>query len=330
MSDETVAIEDAILHACAIGNDGVGKILEGAAISKMIKSDSLAWVHLDATKPGTRIWLENELTYLDTIIVDALLAEETRPRIVEFEGGALLILRGVNLNENADVEDMISLRIWVDAHRIITVQRRKLKAVEDMYDRLMAGAGVKDSGEFIAGVARRLFERMEPVFADLDEAIDDVEEIVMEEPDPQYRQQIVNIRKKAIIFRRYIAPQRDVISHLRTAEFKWIRAHHRRALQESLDRVIRYIEDLDTIRERAQIVKDELANGLADRMNKNMYVLSVIAAIFLPLGFLTGLLGINVGGIPGAENSASFGIFCIMLVAVVGAQVYIFKKLKWF
>jgi zinc transporter len=59
-------------------------------------------------------------------------------------------------------------------------------------------------------------------------------------------------------------------------------------------------------------------------------VLSVIAAIFLPLGFLTGLLGINVGGIPGADNPHAFLIFSAMLVIVVFLQVLLFKKLKWF
>lgn len=86
------------------------------------------------------------------------------------------------------------------------------------------------------------------------------------------------------------------------------------------------MEDLDTMRERAQIVKDELTNGLADRMNKNMYVLSVIAAIFLPLGFLTGLLGINVGGIPGAGNGYAFWIFSGILAGIVTTQIAIFKN----
>ncbi len=61
-----------------------------------------------------------------------------------------------------------------------------------------------------------------------------------------------------------------------------------------------------------------------------MYVLSVIAAIFLPLGFLTGLLGINVGGIPGADNPEAFWLFGAGLFCLVLIEVFIFKKLKWF
>lgn len=320
----------AIIHGCSIDEKGGGKALSGDALSDLLKDKKLAWVHLDATKPETRKWLEAEVSYLDHIILDALLAEETRPRILEFDQGALLILRGVNLNDDADPEDMVSIRLWVDASRIISIQRRPLKAVKDLHERLIEGNGPKDAGEFVAGLVARLFERMEPIFTELDERLDDIEEEIMENPDIEERHEITDIRKKAIMFRRYIVPQRDVIMHLRTSEQPWMDAMHKRRLQESLDRVLRYIEDLDEIRERAQIVKDELASTLADRLNNNMYVLSVIAAIFLPLGFLTGLLGINVGGIPGADNAGAFYMFCGILLLIVLAQVAFFKKMKWF
>ncbi len=319
-----------IIHACTLEGDGTGRPLRGESISKVIAADSLAWVHLNARDPESRLWLEKELPYLDHIIIDALLADETRPRILEFEDGALMILRGVNQNENAQPEDMVSLRLWIDQHRIISIEKRSVRVVKDMKDRIIAGKGAKNAGDFIAMLIGRLFERMEPIFLELDEHLDDIEERVMEDPDKKDRQGITSIRKKAIKYRRYIAPQRDVIAHLRTSEQTWLESFHKRRLQESMDRVIRYIEDLDTIRERAQIVKDELSNGIADRLNKNMYMLSVIAAIFLPLGFFTGLLGINVGGIPGAENHNAFFIFCALLVSIVIVQILIFKKLKWF
>ncbi|MCB9989592.1 MAG: zinc transporter ZntB [Rhodospirillales bacterium] len=319
-----------ILFASTIDGNGSGQLLTGQSVTDTVRADTLAWVHLDARDPAARAWIETEISYLDKIIVDALLAEETRPRILEFDDGALMILRGVNLNDDADPEDMISIRMWVDAHRIISVQRRNLKTVADIQDRLKNGKGPKDGGELVATLAARLLERMEPIFTELDEKLDNIEEQVMEDPEVSERQDIITIRKRAIIFRRYIAPQRDVIAYLRTSEQPWLNQGHKRHLQESLDRIIRYIEDLDAIRERAQIVKDELANALSDRLNRNMYVLSVVAAIFLPLGFLTGLLGINVGGIPGADNPYAFWIFMGLLIALVAGQIALFKKLKWF
>ena len=64
-------------------------------------------------------------------------------------------------------------------------------------------------------------------------------------------------------------------------------------------------------------------------MNRTMYALSVIAGIFLPLGLLTGLLGINVGGMPGVENGWAFWITCALLVVLAAAEVWLFRRLKW-
>ncbi|MGH1457030.1 MAG: zinc transporter ZntB [Alphaproteobacteria bacterium] len=318
-----------ILCAYEIKGDGTGTPLSGDDITKKLKATTLAWVHLDATHPKTRGWLEENVSYLDPYILNALLATETRPRITEIKDGMLVILRGVNLNENANPEDMISIRLWIDENRIISTRNRKLKAISDMRARLEDGTGAKNASDFINMLCTRLFERMEPVLRELDDRTDQVEEEIIEKPDTAFRHEIIDIRKKAIVLRRYIAPQKDVLSRMYTSKLRWIDPTHQRQIHENLDRVTRYIEDLDAIRERASIIKDELANIMSDKMNKNMYVLSVVAAVFLPLGFLTGLLGINVGGMPGADNGAAFWIVCLLCVGVGIGLLALFKKLKW-
>ncbi|HPF45597.1 MAG: zinc transporter ZntB [Alphaproteobacteria bacterium] len=312
------------------GKGGGNAIDDIKVASQKIKNSQLAWVHLDARNPQAREWLENELSYLDPFVVSALLAEETRPRITEIGDGAIIILRGANLNLDADPEDMVSIRMWVDKHRIISVQKRQLKAILDIKERIENGRGPTDAGHFVTMLITRLFERIEPVITELDERTDDIEEKILDDPDLSLRENIIDIRRKAIIFRRYMSPQKDAIGQLRISEMEWLSTTQKRYLYENYDNVLRHVEDLDAIRERAQIVKDELANMLSDRLNKNMYVLSVIAAIFLPLGFLTGLLGINVGGIPGADYAYSFWIFCAILAAIVVGQIIVFKIQKWF
>lgn len=93
--------------------------------------------------------------------------------------------------------------------------------------------------------------------------------------------------------------------------------------------MMRYIEDLDSSRERASVAQEELMSRLSENMEKRMYVLSIVSTVFLPLSFLTGLLGINVGGIPGAENKSAFLIFCLILSGIGAIQFWIFKIKKW-
>lgn len=316
---------------CAYEFDGQGKgaPLEGDAIAKKIKQDVLAWVHFDVNHPQTREWLQTEASYLDPLIIDALLAQETRPRITEYPEGYLIILRGVNLNENAEEEDMVSIRMWIDQHRIISTRLRKLRAVQKIRDKLEAGNGPKNSADFITALVSELLNNMEPVIVELDDETDKIEEKLIENADITSRAQINDIRKKAILLRRYIAPQKEALGHLRSSNVPWMNERHMRTIQEQLDKNTRLVEDLDAIRERGQIIKDELANMLSDRMNKNLYVLSLIAALFLPLGFLTGLLGINVGGMPGVDSGAAFWIVCGLCLVVLGLEYVLFRFLRW-
>ncbi len=294
------------------------------------KQDSgFDWVHLDINHDESHQWLQQH-SGVDPVIVEALLADTTRPRVLEFEESTLAILRGVNLNENADPEDMVSIRLYLDKNRVISTRKFKLKAVADIEERILKATGPKTSGELLSVLAGRLCDRMDGTITNLNELTDNAEETVIENPDIKLRRAIVEIRKQAILFRRFLSPQRDALAKLKSSELSNFSVMDRRHFQESYDRVSRYVEDLDAVRERAQIVQDELTSHLADKLNKNMYVLSVVAAIFLPLGFLTGLLGINVGGLPGVDEPLAFWVFSIMLIAVVVAQVMVFKWRRWF
>ena len=323
-------LPDHILFAHALdGKGGSLSLTKEDQVLKKLKADILAWAHVDVNKPEAERWLRENFDYLDDSIVEALTSSETRPRIAEVGEGFLLNLRGVNLNPGAEPEDMVSIRMYVDPHRIITTQRRPLMAVKDIVSKLESGSGPHNAADVMVVLMMRLFQRMEPVILELDEQTDTLEAQILEEPDVSVRKDIIDVRQDAIMLRRYIAPQKDIPAHLRLTDLPWITHIHKRQFQDAQDRLTRYIEDLDAIRERGQIVKDELANALADRMNKNVYILSLITAIFLPLGFLTGLLGINVGGMPGADNDMAFWFVCLMCLGVIALSSVVMKVLKW-
>ena len=316
-----------LLLAYKLHGDGKGTALDETALMNQGNKD-LSWVHLNGGKKQSIDWLKSQ-SDLDEVTVSALVAKETRPRALEVKDGCVVILRGVNLNENAEPEDMVSLRAYVTPNRIITVRIRRVKAVLDLENRILAGTGPKSPGDFIQMLVGHLCDRMEPSLSHLHELTDNIEEDVIENPNEELRLQLIDIRKQAIIFRRYLSPQKDVLNKLRIGDYEWLNKSDKLHLSESYDRILRHVEDLDAVRERTQIVQDELLNILTSRLNKDMYLLSIMAALFLPLGFFTGLFGVNLGGIPGAENGYAFGIFCLILVFIVGAQTYIFKSKKW-
>ena len=316
--------------AVALNGEQAGQEVTGSDITRLVSADDLVWVHLDADNDRSRRWIRSNLTYLDHHAIEALLAEETRPRVTEIGQGALIILRGINLNEGADPHDMVSTRLWVDANRIISLNVRASRSVAEVKKMVLSGDGPDNAGDFICTLIERMTTRIEGFRHMLDETVDEMEQLVIEAPDQDQRRPIMESRLQTIIFRRYISPQRDEIGHLMRSALPWLQVEDKRRLHEVHNNLIRIVEDLDSMRERLQILKDELASIMGDRLNKNMYILSIFTALFLPLGFLTGLFGVNLAGIPGAAWGASFWVFLALLLGVAGLQYLVFRLLKWF
>ena len=161
-----------ILFSYAFDKEGKGCKLNKRSAAAEVKNEGLAWVHLDANNESTKKWVEREVSYLDHLIVDALIAEETRPRIIDFEKGFLIILRGVNLNQNAEPEDMVSIRMWIDSERVISIQRRDMKAVYDICQHIELGKTIKSSGEFLYNLIYQIFSNTSPFLYGMNEKID--------------------------------------------------------------------------------------------------------------------------------------------------------------
>lgn len=285
------------------------------------------WIQLQRDNADALDWLESD-SGLDSFIREALTAEDTRPRCTVHGQGAIINLRGVNLHEGAEPEDMISLRLWVEKRRVVGVWRRPLYAVADLMASLERGSAPVSPGDLVAKLALRLVDRMEPTVADLHEQIDDMED-VLDDPKASFgRGVLADLRRQAIILRRYIAPQRDALNTLAIEDLDWLTERDRSRIREAGDKTTRVAEELESVRERAAIVHDQLLERRAEQMNRYTLLLSVVAAIFLPLGLLTGLLGINVGGIPGADNRWAFAIVTLGLVVIGLGLVAFFKKLK--
>lgn len=289
---------------------------------------AFVWVHLHRDDPRTVPWLEKE-SGLDGFVQQALLAKDTRPRCTVHGTGAIVNLRGVNLHEGAEVEDMISVRLWVESSRVIGIWLRPLFAVADLMSSIGRGVAPVSPGDLIAKLALRLADRMEPTVAELHGRVDDLEEqIDTLETASSARSELAEIRRQSIIFRRFIGPQRDALTTLAIEDLDWLDDRDRSRIREAGDRTTRVLEELESVRERAAVVHDQLLEKRAEQMNRYTLLLSVVAAIFLPLGLLTGLLGINVGGIPGADTPWAFAAVTLGLIAAGAFEVWLFKRLK--
>jgi len=302
-------VEDrALVCAFVLHGTGGAREIGWPEIGSWHTDEGVLWVHLEHGEPATAQWLREE-SGLEPFVCNALLADETWPRAVSVGDGLLVILRGVNLNPHADPEDMVSIRMWLDGRRVISVRLRPLLAIEDICGNLRSGVGPRDPGSFLETVAELLVARMDPVLADIHDRVAALEHDVLEDSRVQTRTRIADLRRQVIQLRRYLAPERDVILRLVSESMWWLSDNDRTRLREVADRVTRYLEELDAARDRAAVTQEQLSMQIAEKINKTMYILSLVATMFLPLGFVTGLWGSTWATCPvpsGPGDSRSF------------------------
>jgi zinc transporter len=317
-----------LVWAFFLDRKGGGVRVGWEAIATWRPEQGLLWAHFDISEPGPDLWLE-ERSGLEPPIAAALLAEDTRPRSAPSRNGLLVILRGVNLNPGAEPDDMVSIRVWLERDRIFTTRRRLLQTSGEIRSAIEKGEGPASSGEFLCSLVERLADRIGEAVDELDEQIDAVEEAISDINVLAFRFKLSDLRRQTAHLRRFLAPQRDALDRLVRQPDPILTEHDNLAIREQADRVQRHLEDLDLIRERGMVLQEELLGRMAYEQGQRIFLLSVVAAIFLPLTFLTGLMGMNVGGIPGAQTKSGFLAASALLIGFGVAMALYFRRRRW-
>ena len=285
------------------------------------------WLHLDYGNPDSARWLL-QTPLLGEAAREALLGQSNRPKLVRMGETVLLILRGINHNKDHRPEEMVALRIFITPDLIISSRRRPLLSEQDVFNQLKLGGGADTPADWLVEICDALTDRAGEFVEELHDKILDLEEMVLMRDMPA-NGRLALIRKQLIMIRRYLSPQRDLVARLANEKISWLDEDDRRRLLDIADRLRRWLDDLDAGVARTAVLADEINNLMAEATNRRAYQMSVMALLFLPASFLTGLFGINLGGIPGAENPTAFWVFCGSLVALASGLAIWLKHRRW-
>ena len=297
-------------------------VLEGA-----LAGYKRAWLHLDRHSAQAQGWLYRK-SGLDRLTVQALLQEETRPRAVRHGRGYLINLRGPNLNEGAEATDMLALRMWASEDLLITLRAKPIQSARAVQQLVLDGTVGVSIGELVAALADALTDRMDQLLDGFDDEADHYEESLLDPKLRLDRSALPDFRRGVLQVRRYISPQREALLALVRdgAQSGLFSDHDLMFLRESADRVTRLSELLETIRERATVLYEEALQAGTEETNQRLFVLAILSAVFLPISFVTGLFGVNLGGIPG---SASPVAFALLVTALTGTALMTLIVLRW-
>ncbi len=319
-----------IISAYEFSKIGQAKHVSQKSLKSSIANNNLTWVHIDGNSSEGINWVQNNIPYTqDHLITESLFAEETRPRIIEFEQGMLVILRGIDIDETTKENRTTSIRIWIDETRVISVQKRVFTPVVNLINKIEMGQKVNNSGTILRLILEEIISSSWKITSNFDSELQYIEEKINEGDISQLaRKNVSNFKRQSSEFKRYILPQKEIITRLATGNYNWIDDWAIRYFQEYQNKISILLEEFEEIKERAQIINQDIFNINSEKTNKSAYKISLIASIFLPLGFITGLFGMNIQGIPLSDEKSGFYIITYFMVVIFGALYLVLRNKK--
>ena len=304
------------------GKGGADPLLPG---SELPEDD--VWMHLDYSSPHAYEWIKSTPLLPDGVR-DSLQGDSSRPKLVKANGGMLLTLRCINANEGQRPDHMVAIRFYISDRIIVSTRRRRVHAVEAIVEDLAKRMGPLNTADWLVDLCEHITEQAGDFIDELQEKIALLEEHLLNERTID-RVDLADMRRQLIISRRYLAPQRDLFSRLANEKVGWLEADDLRRLQEIADRLGRWLEDLDASIARTSLLADEVNARLTEAMTRRTYIMSIMAMVFLPATFLTGLFGVNLGGIPGGGSEIGFLVFVSLLIALISGLATWLWRHRW-
>lgn len=321
----------------------IGRVLDGKGGARRITwrlaqgwqpaaEHEVLWLHIDRTQPGVAEWLESELG-MPQPTAELLTSDANRPRA--FRDGQTLVatLRGINFNPGAAPEDMVSLQLWSDGQRVVTLRRHPQQTPTDVMEEIDAGRGPRDAGALVTSFAEHLVHRMNRVIVDVNDEIDRLEALNLEAGDKEdLLSEVTAIRRSSLALQRHMGPQHVALEAISRDAPDWFEPHDRREIGETIALLRRYLDDIDISKESAVMLMDELRSRALARSEKTNRRLTLVATVFLPLSFFVGLFGINVGGMPFADipgHPSGFWIIAGLCVVIGALTVWLFRRWHW-
>ena len=330
-ADIKTGTQPGLRFAALLDRRGGCRDLDWDGIRQWKPEDGFLWIHLERDAELSAAWLREE-SGIDPLVALALLADESRPRVEDVDDNLLVVLRGVNVDEATGTPELVPIHIWAEADRLISLRDKdhQLSALRNIRLALLTGKGPRSPGGLLAQIAERVVEHLEIVLDALEDDVGTLEDQALEsEVDPTMRGKLALTRRQTIQLRRYLGPQRDALYRMQHDDSSWLSRDAKLRLREVTDKVVRHIEDLDALRERATVLHEDLSAQISEQIAQNSNRFTALAALLLPPSLVAALLGTNIGGIPGASDPWAFWELCAVVAAMLPGCWLLLRRFNW-
>ena len=297
-------------------------MLEGGDLDQVaghLQAKEFFWLDLHDPKPDQLTRL-GELLHLHPLTIEDVSTFSERPKRERYEGYVSLVVYGVDQQAAAGERLLREVHLLISGDWVVTLRPTPFAVLDELRARIRREAPHREPA-LIFQILDTVLASYVPVLDRVDDAIDEIEQDVIEQPREEALQRIFSLKRDLIAMRRVVTPMRDFfardadeITHL-----PGMQPDDTLYLRDLYDMLIRTSDLIDSYRDLLSGATDMYLSTVANRQGEISKQLTIIATIFLPLTFLTGFFGQNFAFLTGHIQNTAWSFFVLGLGLLVGS-----------
>ncbi len=293
--------------------------------------DAVFWVDVaKPTREDARL-LADVFTFHELSIEDAL-ATSHHPKVEPYDNYLYAVLHGIDQQTAKSRFATRDIDFFLASRYLVTVHDGQSRSIAQVREACMRNGGVLADGA--SGLMHHIVDTMvdnyRPEIDRLEQRMDKLEREVFMHPRHDMIRSILALKRDVVSLRQVVQPQRDVLGRLARREFEVITPQVGYRFRDVYDHLVRLADESLIFQDRATSLVEAHLSAVSNQLNTVMKVLTVIATIFMPLTFITGLYGMNVS-LPhfGLGDEVMFWVLLGFMLTVVGFMLFWFRRKEW-
>ncbi|MEE4357152.1 MAG: magnesium/cobalt transporter CorA [Desulfococcaceae bacterium] len=293
----------------------------------------IIWIHVRGLHESGIIHKIGECFRIHPLVLEDVLNTVQRPKSEEYEECFFTVLKSIRIR-GEDIREIImeQVSILIGKDFVISFQESEDEIFGQVYKRLRSRMGrIRRAGsDYLAyAIMDTVTDHYFSVIEMLEEEMESIEENLIHEPDTHILEGIYHLKRQIIRIRKSVLPLREMALGLERSESEFIRDTTRIYLRDLYDHVIQIADSFEHFREMSGNLLDLYHSSVSNRMNEVMKVLTIISTIFIPLGFIAGVYGMNFKYMPELEFRWGYFMVWGLIVTVFGSMILFFRKKRW-
>ena len=293
---------------------------------------SVMWLNIDGVHQSEIIEQVAKSFGLHPLVAEDIASTGQRPKMEDFDNYVFVVLRmlGFDGEEKGIKSEQTSIILGSDF--VISFQENEGDVFDSIRERLRNNKGRirKMDADYLAySLIDAIVDNYFMILEKLGESIEDIEDRLVTSPTSETLQSIHDLKREMIFLRKSVWPLREVINRMERSESPLINKSTFVYLRDVYDHTIQITDAMETFRDMLSGMLDIYLSSVSNRMNEVMKVLTVIATIFIPLTFVTGIYGMNFNYMPELDQTWSYPAVLVLMLVVALLMVMFFRRKKW-